>query len=91
MVRNFMVRTQISIDAEVYKRAKMLARGQGISFAEFCRRSLEIAVAAQSTGKPWMRFAGIIQGRPDDSSTVDKVWSTDHHLGLTGAGVLPRS
>jgi hypothetical protein len=75
MVRDNMVRTQISIDAELYKRAKMLARRQGSSFAEICRRSLEIAVAAQPTGKPWMRFAGIIQGRPDDSSTVDKVWS----------------
>ncbi len=70
-----MLRTQISVDAELYKRAKMLARSQGISLAELCRRSLEIAVAAQPTGKPWMRFAGIVQGRSDDSSTVDKIWS----------------
>ena len=86
-----MVRTQISVDANLYKRAKMLARSQGISLAELCRRSLEIAVAVQPTGKPWMKFAGIVEGRPNDSSTVDKVWSTDHHLGLTGAEVFPRS
>ena len=68
-----MVRTQISVDAELYTRAKMVARREGISLAELCRRSLETAVAAQPTGKPWMKYAGIVEGRPDDSSTVDDV------------------
>jgi hypothetical protein len=66
-----MVRTQISVDAELYTRAKMVARREGISLAELCRRSLEAAVAAQPTDKPWMRYAGIVEGRPDDSGTVD--------------------
>ena len=36
-----MVRTQISVDEQLYRRAKILARRKGISLAELCRRSLE--------------------------------------------------
>ena len=34
------IRTQISVDEEMYARAKEAARRQGISLAELCRRSL---------------------------------------------------
>jgi hypothetical protein len=68
-----MIRTQISFDAKLYARAKVLARRQGISLAELCRRSLQTALAAETPGKPWMRFAGIVHGEPGDSSTVDDV------------------
>lgn len=68
-----MVRTQISVDEELYARAKTIARRKGISLAELCRRSLEEAVAREPSDKPWMAFAGISEGHEEDSSTVDAV------------------
>jgi hypothetical protein len=53
--------------------AKELARRQGISLAELLRRGLEKAVAGQPSNKPWMRYAGIVAGRPNDSSSVDEI------------------
>jgi hypothetical protein len=69
-----MIRTQISVDQSLYAKAKEVARRQGISLAELCRRSLAEAVArAPSTKQPWMGLAGSIEGMPRDSSTVDEV------------------
>lgn len=68
-----MIRTQISVDADLYVRAKEIARREGISLAELCRRSLEETVARQPGDKPWMKYAGIVEGSPEDSSTVDAV------------------
>ncbi|HMA95777.1 MAG TPA: hypothetical protein VKP30_23975 [Polyangiaceae bacterium] len=68
-----MIRTQISVDEELYRRAKSLARRDGISLAELCRRSLQVAVAKQPSDKPWMAFAGIVEGSPSDSESVDDV------------------
>lgn len=63
-----MIRTQISVDAQLYRRAKLLARRKGISLAELCRRSLEEAVAKKPSDKPWMAFAGVFEG--DESERV---------------------
>jgi Ribbon-helix-helix domain len=68
-----MIRTQISVDAELYERAKEVARRLGISLAELCRRGLEEVVARHPTGKPWMSYAGVIEGHKEDSSTIDDV------------------
>ena len=68
-----MIRTQISVDEELYERAKILARRRGISLAELCRRGLEEVVAREPSDKPWMAYAGIIDGDEEDSSTVDDV------------------
>jgi hypothetical protein len=68
-----MVRTQISVDEELYRRAKAVARRKGISLAELCRRSLEEIVAKEPTDKPWMGFAGIFEGDESDSESVDAV------------------
>jgi cytidylate kinase len=68
-----MIRTQISVDEKLYVRAKRVARRKGISLAELCRRSLEEVVAREPTDKPWMAFAGMVEGREEDSSTVDAV------------------
>lgn len=68
-----MIRTQISVDADLYARAKLVARRMGISLAELCRRGLEESVARQPSDKPWMVFAGRIEGRAQDSATVDEV------------------
>ena len=67
-----MIRTQISVDKMLYQRAKRLARRQGISLAELCRRSLEQALAREPSNKPWMVYAGIIEGEADDSCSVDE-------------------
>jgi glyoxylase-like metal-dependent hydrolase (beta-lactamase superfamily II) len=48
-----MIRTQISVDESLYRRAKLVARRKGISLAELCRRSLEQTVAREPTDKPW--------------------------------------
>lgn len=68
-----MVRTQISVDEDLYRRAKMLAKQKGISLAELCRRSLEEVVAKEPSDKPWMTFAGIFEGAEADSESVDAV------------------
>ena len=68
-----MIRTQISFDKALYIRAKRVAKRRGISLAELCRRSVAEAVAADDTQKPWMSYAGIIDGDPDDSTRVDEI------------------
>ncbi len=68
-----MIRTQISVDEPLYKRAKLLARNRGISLAELCRRSLEETIAKEPSAKPWMAYSGILEGSPADSQSVDAV------------------
>ena len=68
-----MIRTQISVDEELYRRAKAVARRRGISLAELCRRGLEETIAREPTDKPWMAYCGIVEGSPDDSESVDAV------------------
>jgi len=68
-----MIRTQISVDRNLYLKAKKIARRKKISLAELCRRSLEETVAREPSDKPWMAWAGILEGRKEDSSTVDTV------------------
>jgi len=68
-----MIRTQISVDEHLYQRAKKVAKRKGISLAELCRRSLEEVVAREPSGKPWMAFAGILEGHAEDSSSVDSI------------------
>ena len=69
-----MIRTQISLEPELYDRAKSLARLQGISFAELCRRSLARSLSLGPNDDPWMAFIGALEGRPDDSRSVDEVF-----------------
>ena len=68
-----MVRTQISFDEELFDRAKAMAKRRGVSLAELCRRGLEALLATEPSGKPWMGYAGIVEGDADDSQTVDSV------------------
>ena len=68
-----MIRTQISVDKDLYRRAKVVARRKAVSLAELCRRSLEEAVSREPTKKPWMAFAGIVEGSASDSRSVDRV------------------
>lgn len=68
-----MIRTQISVDEATYKKAKEVARRRGISLAELCRRGLEEIIAREPATKPWMAYAGILEGNLEDSTTVDAV------------------
>lgn len=68
-----MIRTSISLDQELYSRAKSMARRQGISLAELCRRSLRETVSKEQVDRPWMACAGVLEGEPHDSETVDDV------------------
>lgn len=67
------MRTQISVDKTLYKRARAVARRMGISLAELCRRSLEEVVAREPSDKPWMALAGIHEGEESDSPSIDQV------------------
>ena len=68
-----MVRTQISLSADEYKAAKHEAARQGISLAEFLRRSLR-SVLPVNDAAPWMRYAGMVEsGDPESSWHIDDV------------------
>ncbi|MGD8700522.1 MAG: CopG family transcriptional regulator [Gemmatimonadales bacterium] len=67
-----MIRTQISLDADFYARAKEEARRRGISFAELVRRALAQLLAPRTADQPWMGLAGCISdGGPESSQSVD--------------------
>ena len=68
-----MIRMRISLDRDLYKRAKSVAKRRGISLAELWRKSLRETVSSEEVDKPWLAFAGILDGEPDDSKTVDEV------------------
>jgi hypothetical protein len=70
-----MLRTQISLDPDMYKRAKSEARRHRISVAELLRRALASALRpTASTNQPWMRFAGTLESSDAGSSrSVDTV------------------
>lgn len=66
-----MIRTQISLSESEYVLAKQEARRQGISLAEFLRRSLR-ALFPTSQGRPWMKYAGrVASGNPRSSQEID--------------------
>jgi hypothetical protein len=68
-----MVYTQIAIDDTLYKRAQEVAQRKGISLEDLWLRSLEDVVTREPAAKPWMAYAGMFEGQPDDSSSVDEV------------------
>lgn len=69
-----MIRTQVSLEREMYEDAKREARRQGISFAELVRRALARVLPAPEGDRPWMRLAGAIDDAgPEASRTVDSI------------------
>lgn len=68
-----MIRTQISLEAEIYDEAKVYAAESGISLAEFCRQSVSEQLVKYRKAGPIARFAGIYLGDANDSSSVDDV------------------
>lgn len=68
-----MIRTQISLTQAEYLAAKKEALRLGISLAELLRRSLR-ALLPSDDGKPWMRYAGMLEtGDPNSSQHIDDV------------------
>jgi len=68
-----MIRTQVSFDEQLYRRAKDAAKSQGVSLAELCRRGLAEVVARVGSDQPWMQYAGVVEGSAGDSTSVDEV------------------
>ena len=69
-----MIRTQVSLDKREYARAKSAAKAQGISIAEFVRRAVRNALPVDTLGKPWMKYAGMVEsGDPHSSQKIDEV------------------
>lgn len=68
-----MVYTQIAVEETLYEKAQELAQRKGISLEELWLRSLEDVVTREPAAKSWMAFAGMFEGQPEDSSTVDEV------------------
>ncbi len=69
-----MIRTQISVELEVYRRARAEAARRGISFAELVRCALAQVLADRDGDSPWMRFAGSVDlSDPDASRTIDQI------------------
>lgn len=69
-----MIRTQISLDPELYEEARREAASRGISFAELVRRALAQVVRQDGGEAPWLRLAGAVEeAGPDASLTVDAV------------------
>ena len=55
-----MIRTQISLEEDMYREAQREARRQGISFAELCRRALAQVLGHRALKEPWMGYAGAV-------------------------------
>jgi len=69
-----MIRTQVSLEEDMYREAQREARRQGISFAEFCRRALAQALGHRALKEPWMGDAGALESGDEDASrSVDEV------------------
>ncbi len=63
-----MIRTQISLTEEEYKEAKKQAKRLGISLAAFLREALKQLFPVDSSGKPWMRYRGLVASGDEHSS-----------------------
>jgi hypothetical protein len=68
-----MIRTQISFDEQLYKRAQKLAKQWGVSLAELCRRGLIEVLNHEPHKKAWMAYAGMLEGDESDSASVDAI------------------
>lgn len=68
-----MIPIRISLDRDLFEHADRVSRRQGVSLAEFCRRTLRDALARYPKDKPWMAYVGSLEGRANDSGNVDEV------------------
>jgi uncharacterized protein with ATP-grasp and redox domains len=66
------VRTQVTLDADVHRRAKRRAADLGISFAEYVRRTLDRDLGEEPKGDISAIFGLFDSGVSDVSSNVEK-------------------
>jgi len=68
-----MLRTQVSLTTDEMRAARAEAKRLGISLAELLRRSLRTLLPVEP-GKPWMRYAGMIEsGDATSTQRIDDV------------------
>jgi hypothetical protein len=73
LIRDNVIRTQISLDKQEYESAKRQAAALGISLAEFIRRAVREHLPAHGQD-PWMRYAGFVDsGDPRSSQSIDEI------------------
>jgi hypothetical protein len=60
------VRTQVTLDAEVHRRAKQRAADLGISLAEYFRRALDRDLGQERTAADPSRIFGLFDSGPSD-------------------------
>lgn len=69
-----MIRTQVSLDAKMYRLAQATARRQGVSLAEFVRRALAKSLEPEvHPDKPWMRWSGFVRDGAQDDADADNI------------------
>ncbi len=73
MIRDNMIRTQISLNQEEYDSARQQAAALGISLAEFVRRAVREQLPVHGGG-PWMKYAGFVEsGDRRSSQSIDEI------------------
>ena len=68
-----MIPIRISLDREIYEQAETVARQRGITLAEFCRLTLSEAFARYPKDQPWMAYVASLDGRKNDSGSVNEI------------------
>lgn len=71
-----MVRTQIQLEEEQYRRLQQIAREEGISMAELVRRGVDLALLQLERTRRWRRAEALVgryaSGKRDVSRKHDK-------------------
>ena len=74
-----MIRTQIQLNEDHYRKLQAVAREQGVSMAEVVRSGVEMAIAQHERRRRWERAAALIgmyaSGRKDVAQTHDRYLS----------------
>ena len=74
-----MIRTQIQLDEDHYRKLQTVAREQGVSMAEVVRSGVEMAIAQHERRRRWDRAASLLgkyaSGRKDVAQRHDRYLS----------------
>ncbi|MFH1575284.1 MAG: ribbon-helix-helix protein, CopG family [Acidobacteriota bacterium] len=74
-----MIRTQIQLDEEQYRKLQMIAREQGLSMAEVVRTGVDLALSLYESRRRWERaralVGGFASGRRDVAERHDRYLS----------------
>jgi hypothetical protein len=73
-----MIRTQIQLDEERYRKLRQVAREQGQSMAEVVRSGVDLALALYERGKRWERARSLVGTFASGCKDVSE--KHDHYL-----------